>query len=126
MSHHEPPRISVARRALEGMFPQLAVNRIFPRQPRKVGNGNRERTIYPRRWLHHPLTPEQARWVAERSADYWFRWFIAFGGSMFLSVKLGPPYGAFLHLGFTIVAGWTLIGVAVAVGRNRKNPRIDA
>lgn len=126
MSLQDERTVSLVRRVIEGMFPQFAVNRIFPRQPLKVGRGRREKTVYPYRWLHRPLTLEQARWVANRSADYWFRWFIAFGASLYLSFKLGPPYGAFVHLGFTLFAGWTLIGVAVAVGRNRKTPRIDA
>ena len=126
MSLQDQRTVSIMRRAIEGMFPQFAVNRLFPRQPLKVGRGTREKTLYPFRWLHRPLTLEQARWVASRSVDYWFRWFIAFGASLYLSVKLGPPYGAFLHLGFTLLAAWTLIGVAVAVGRNRKTPRIDA
>ena len=126
MSLQDQRTVSIMRRAIEGMFPQFAVNRLFPRQPLKVGRGTREKTLYPFRWLHRPLTLEQARWVASRSVDYWFRWLIAFGASLYLSVKLGPPYGAFLHLGFTLLAAWTLIGVAVAVGRNRKTPSIDA
>jgi hypothetical protein len=126
MSVQDERSASLMRRIIDGMFPQFAVNRIFPRQPLKVGRGRREKIVYPYRWLHRPLTLEQVRWVANRAIDYWFRWFIAFGASLFLSVKIGPPYGAFVHLGFTFFAAWTLIGVAVAVGRNRKTPRIDA
>lgn len=84
MSLQDQRTVSIMRRAIEGMFPQFAVNRLFPRQPLKVGRGTREKTLYPFRWLHRPLTLEQARWVASRSVDYWFRWLIAFGASLYL------------------------------------------
>lgn len=128
MSQQQPdsPPVGSVRRTVEFFFPQFEVNRRFPSQPLQVRRGRSERTIYPWRWLRHSLTPEQARWIAGRAAEYWLRWFIAFGATLFVAVKVGPPYGAFIHLGFTLLAAWTLLGVAVAVGQSRKNPGIDA
>lgn len=124
MSQLQPdsPPVGSVRRMVEFFFPQFEVNRVFPRQPMQLRRGRGERTIYPWRWLRHQLTLEQARWIANRAAEYWLRWFIAFGGTLFVAVKLGPPYGAFIHFGFTLLAAWTLLGVAVAVGISRKNP----
>lgn len=127
MSQLQPdsPRVGSVRRMVEFFFPQFEVNRVFPPQRLQVRRGRTERTIYPWRWLRHALTLEQARWIASRAAEYWLRWFIAFGATLFAAVKIGPPFGAFLHLGFTLLAAWTLLGVAVAVGQSRKNPGID-
>lgn len=128
MSQPQPdsPPVGSVRRTVEFFFPQFEVNRVFPRQPVQVRRGRGKRTIYPWRWLRHQLTLEQARWIANRAAEYWIRWFIAFGATLFVAVKVGPPYGAFIHLGFTLLAAWTLLGVAVAVGLSRKHPGSQA
>lgn len=103
---------------IEGLLPQVAVNRLLPAEPpvRKDGRPGR---VW--RWLYHPLTREQTRWVAERAAEYGLRWFIAWAMVVWLSVKLGPPWGALLYLLFAAVGGWTLVGVAVAWSRWKRH-----
>lgn len=114
MAHHSDP--SLLQRALETLFPQLAVNRIFPSTPVVNRRGD---TVVPWRWIMRPLEPRQYRWVAERAPLYFVHWFIAWGAVVWLATKLASPGGAFLYLGFTGLAGWTLIGVAIAKGRRR-------
>ncbi|WP_040404867.1 hypothetical protein, partial [Ectothiorhodospira sp. PHS-1] len=70
--------------------------------------------------LARPLTREQCRWVADRAGEYWLRWFIAWPPVLWLAVQIGPPAGAVIHLLFTALAGWTLVGVTVAVARTRR------
>lgn len=120
MAKNEPTTPSLVRGLLEMMFPQLAVNRIIPSAPEPDRRGDlRVRW----RWIRHRLQPEQRRWVAHYAPLYWVRWFIAWGVAAYCSVKLGPPGGALLYVGFTFFAGWTLLGVALAQGFTRLERR---
>lgn len=108
------------RSALEGLFPQLAVNRLVPSQPVEDRNGN---SVVRWRWIRHRLQPDQYHWVAERAPLYWVHWFLAWGAVTWLATKAGSPGGAFLYLGFVGLAGWTLLGVAIAQGSRRLERR---
>lgn len=110
---------SWTRAALEMMFPQLEVNRIIPSSPETYRRRNVQLMRMPWRWIRRPLEPKQRQWVVERAPLFWTRWFIGWGAVTYASVKLGPPGGAFLYLGFVCLAAWTLLGVAIAQGLNR-------
>lgn len=105
---------------LELLFPQLEVNRVLPSEAEPDSKGD---LVVRWRWVRHPLQKKQREWVAERASLYWIRWFITWGLVVAASTKIGPPGGAFLYLGFTFLAGWTLIGVAMASALTRRERR---
>jgi|SRR5690554_125131 len=119
--HNQPPRAGIARLALEQLFPQFAVNRLFESPLKQMTTRTGEVLLRrPFRWVINPITSEMAEWLSARAGNYFLHWLFAF---VFVSVAgawIGPPYGALLMLLWTALAGWTLFGMGMAVGIARK------